>query len=73
MPAEDNRSAWPSSTNACSSLGDYAKVIEYHEHHLAIAKVGGGGQGVREPRDCLQVAGDFSKAIKYHGQHLAIA
>jgi tetratricopeptide (TPR) repeat protein len=62
---------------AYQSLGDYAKAIEYHEQHLAIAKeVGdraGEGRAYSYLGNAYWLQGDFSKAIKYHGQHLAIA
>ena len=62
---------------AYQSLGDYAKAIEYHEQHLAIAKeVGdraGEGRAYSYLGNAYWLQGDFSKAIKYHTQHLAIA
>ena len=52
---------------AYQSLGDYAKAIEYHEQHLAIAKeVGdraGEGRAYSYLGNAYWLQGDFSKAI----------
>ena len=59
------------------SQGDYAKAIEYHDKHLAIAKEVGDRAGEGRAYANLGIAyysqGDYAKAIEYHGQHLAIA
>jgi tetratricopeptide (TPR) repeat protein len=63
--------------NAYRSQGDYAKAIEYHLQHLAIAKEVGdrAGEGVAYGNfgNAYRSQGDFTKAIEYHLQHLAIA
>jgi tetratricopeptide (TPR) repeat protein len=44
--------------NSYQSQGDFSKAIEYHTKDLAITKeAGGGGHGVREPRQRVSVAG----------------
>ena len=44
--------------NSYQSPGDFSKAIEYHTKDLAITKeAGGGGHGVREPRQRVSVAG----------------
>ena len=62
---------------AYRNLGDYAKAIEYHGQHLAIAKEVGdrAGEGAAYGDLCNAYfsQGDFSKAIKYHARDLAIA
>ena len=62
---------------AYRSQGDYAKAIEYHGQHLAIAKMVGDRAGEGKAYSNLGCAyrsqGDVSKAIEYHAQDLAIA
>ncbi len=57
--------------------GDYAKAIEYHTQHLAIAKEVGDRAGEGAAYANLGIAyqshGDYAKAIEYHTQDLAIA
>ena len=57
---------------AYQSQGDYAKAIEYHAKHLAIAKVvgdrAGEGRAYANLGYAYQSQGDFSKAIEYHAQ-----
>ena len=44
------------------SQGDFSKAIEYHTKDLAITKeAGGGGHGVREPRQHVSVAGGLQQ------------
>jgi len=43
--------------NAYQSLGSFSNALEHYKEHLAISKAGGGGQGVREPRQRVPVAG----------------
>jgi tetratricopeptide (TPR) repeat protein len=56
---------------------DYAKAIEYHTQHLAIAKEAGDQAGEGAAYGNLGIAyvslGDCAKAIEYQAQHLAIA
>jgi tetratricopeptide (TPR) repeat protein len=63
--------------NAYDSLGGYAKAIEHHTQHLAIAKeVGdraGEGKAYGNLGNAYQSQGGYAKAIEYHTQHLAIA
>ena len=59
------------------SLGDYAKAIEYHTQHLAIAKeVGdraGKGRAYANLGCTYGSQENYAKAIDYHTQYLAIA
>ena len=63
--------------NAYQSLGDYQKVIEYHEKDLIIAKEIGDRAGEGRAYGNLSIAyqslGDYQKAIEYHEKHLKIA
>jgi tetratricopeptide (TPR) repeat protein len=56
---------------AYDSLGDYAKAVEYHTQHLAIAKelgdrAGGEGGAYGNLGNTYGSLGVFSKAITYH-------
>ena len=59
------------------SLGDFHKEIEYHRHHLQVAKEVGDKAGEGQAYGNLGIAyrslGDFHKAIEYHECHLQIA
>ena len=59
------------------SLGDFHKAIEYHEHHLQIAKeVGdkdGEGRSYGNLGNAYQSLGDFYKAIEHYEHRLQIA
>jgi tetratricopeptide (TPR) repeat protein len=50
--------------SAAHLLGDFSKAIEHHGQQ----RPGGGGLGVREPRECVSFAGEL-----FDGQHLAFA
>ena len=63
--------------NAYYRLRDFKKAIEYHEHHLEIAKeVGdraGEGRSYGHLDNAYDSLGNFEKAIEYHERHLKIA
>ena len=63
--------------NACDSLGDYKKAIEFHQHSLSTAK-GIGDKGTEQAAytnlGCAYYSlGDYKKAVEFHQQSLSIA
>jgi hypothetical protein len=63
--------------NACNGLNYYAKAIELHKQHLAIANDMGdhSGQGTAFGNlgSCYESLGDFDEAITWHEKRLAAA
>jgi len=63
--------------NACQSLGEYRKAIEYHKKHLKIAKEigdrGGEGRAYESLGNAYDSLSDYGKAIEYYEKHLKIA
>jgi tetratricopeptide (TPR) repeat protein len=61
--------------NACQSLGEYRRAIEYYEHRLQI-EIGdrrGESSALGGLGNAYHLLGEYRRAIEYHQQHLQIA